>query len=212
MYCVLRVFSWNMNEREICFWVGICVSVAKCPLREITLPGNNSWRVTIDMLAVYAVAPSCWNHKLWYSTLHWHNFGDIEWPPRSPDLNTCDFFLWCYHKSKVYENRPRTAADLKQIIRNEVAAIPGVMLQRAMQNFRERLQECVNNNGQHLKDILFKKGPCYIKCFEINCIFIINSFSIMKYFLRNYNLKMIRYFCLTLYIANSVSICSIMQS
>ncbi|PSN52143.1 hypothetical protein C0J52_06461 [Blattella germanica] len=83
--------------------------------------------------------------------------GDVEWSPRSPDLNVCDFFLWGYLKSKVYENRPRTAADLKQNIRNEVAAIPGVLLQRVMRNFRERLQECVDNNGQHLKDTLFKK-------------------------------------------------------
>ena len=74
-----------------------------------------------------------------------------------PDLNACDFFLWGYLKSKVYENRPRTAADLKHDIRNEVAAIPGVMLQRVMRNFRERLQEYVDNNGQHLKDTLFKK-------------------------------------------------------
>ena len=83
--------------------------------------------------------------------------GDVEWPPRSPDLNACDFFLWGYIKSKVYENQPRTAADLKQNIRNEVAAIPGVMLQRGMQNFRKRFQECVDNNGQHLKYTSFKK-------------------------------------------------------
>jgi hypothetical protein len=29
--------------------------------------------------------------------------GNIEWPARSPDLNACDFFLWGYLKSKVYE-------------------------------------------------------------------------------------------------------------
>jgi hypothetical protein len=29
--------------------------------------------------------------------------GNIEWPVRSPDLNACDFFLWGYLKSKVYE-------------------------------------------------------------------------------------------------------------
>ena len=83
--------------------------------------------------------------------------GDIEWPPRSLDINVCDFSLWGYMKSNVYENRPRTAADLKLNIRNEVAAIPSVMLQRVMRNFWERLQECVDNNGQHLKDTLFKK-------------------------------------------------------
>ena len=28
-------------------------------------------------------------------------FGDVRWPPRSPDLSICDFFLWGYLKSKV---------------------------------------------------------------------------------------------------------------
>jgi hypothetical protein len=34
--------------------------------------------------------------------------GNTEWPARSPDLNTCDFFLRGYIKSKVYEKKPRT--------------------------------------------------------------------------------------------------------
>lgn len=28
--------------------------------------------------------------------------GDVEWPPRSPDLSICDFFLWGYLKEKVF--------------------------------------------------------------------------------------------------------------
>jgi hypothetical protein len=59
----------------------------------------------------------------------------IEWPARSPDLNACDFFLWGYLKRKVYEKKPRTAMELKQNIRDEVAAISPTMLQRVMQNF-----------------------------------------------------------------------------
>jgi hypothetical protein len=39
--------------------------------------------------------------------------GNIEWPARSPELNACDFFLWGYLKSKVYEKKPRTTVDLK---------------------------------------------------------------------------------------------------
>ena len=31
----------------------------------------------------------------------------IIWPSRSPDLSVCDFFLWGYLKSKVYEKKPR---------------------------------------------------------------------------------------------------------
>ena len=49
--------------------------------------------------------------------------GNIEWPARSPDLNACDFFLWGYLKSKVYEKKPRTMVDLKQNTRDKVAAI-----------------------------------------------------------------------------------------
>ena len=30
------------------------------------------------------------------------SFGDVPWPPRSPDLSACDFFLWGYLKSKEY--------------------------------------------------------------------------------------------------------------
>jgi hypothetical protein len=83
--------------------------------------------------------------------------GTIEWPARSPDLNTCDFFLWGYLESKVYEKKPRTTEDLKQNIREEVAAIVPTMLQRVMQNFQKRLRERVDNNGRHLTDAIFRK-------------------------------------------------------
>jgi hypothetical protein len=58
--------------------------------------------------------------------------GNIERPARLPDLNACDFSLWGYFKSKVYEKKPRTTEDLKQNIREEVAAISPTMLQRVM--------------------------------------------------------------------------------
>jgi hypothetical protein len=59
--------------------------------------------------------------------------------------------------SKVYEKKPRTTEDLKQNISEEVAAIPPTMLQRVMQSFQKRLRECVDNNGRHLTDAIFRK-------------------------------------------------------
>jgi hypothetical protein len=59
--------------------------------------------------------------------------------------------------SKVYEKKPRTTVDLKQNIREEVAAISPNMLQRVMQNFQIRLGECVDNSGRHLTDTIFRK-------------------------------------------------------
>ena len=83
--------------------------------------------------------------------------GDIGWPARSPDFNPCDFFLWGYLKSKVYINRPRSIEQLKDAIRHEIADIPNDMTRRVVQNFHERLQLCVVNNGSHLNDLIFKK-------------------------------------------------------
>jgi hypothetical protein len=82
---------------------------------------------------------------------------NIEWPTRSPDLNACDFFLWGYFKSKMYEKKPRTMVDLKQNIRDKVAAISSTMLQRVVQNFQKCWRECVNNKGRHLTDTIFRK-------------------------------------------------------
>jgi hypothetical protein len=47
----------------------------------------------------------------------------------------------------MYEKKPRTTVDLKQNIRDEVAAVSPTMLQRVMQNFQKRLQECVNKDA-----------------------------------------------------------------
>ena len=52
--------------------------------------------------------------------------------------------------------RRGTTEQLKEATRQEVAAIPPAMTREAMDKFRERLQECVINNGRHLSDVIFK--------------------------------------------------------
>jgi len=71
-------------------------------------------------------------------------------------LTPCDFFLWGCLKAKVYARRPGTVEQLKEAIRQEVAAIPPTMTRKAMNNFREQHQQCVINNGRHLNDVIFK--------------------------------------------------------
>ena len=44
-------------------------------------------------------------------------------PPRSPDLNPCDYFLWGYLKSKVSRSLPKTLDDLKANITREIKNI-----------------------------------------------------------------------------------------
>ena len=56
----------------------------------------------------------------------------------------------------VYARRPGTIEQLKEAIRQEVAAIPPAMTRKAVDNFRERPQEFVINNDQHLSNVIFK--------------------------------------------------------
>jgi len=82
--------------------------------------------------------------------------GDVGWPAHSPDLAPCDFFLWGYLKSKLYTHRPENLQALKDAIRREIAAILPAMTERVMRAFRNRLEECIANDGHHLGDIIFK--------------------------------------------------------
>ena len=45
---------------------------------------------------------------------------DVEWPPRSPDLTPCDFFLWGYLKQKVFSTPPPNLATLRRRLVDEV--------------------------------------------------------------------------------------------
>ena len=60
------------------------------------------------------------------------------WPSRSPDLNPCDYYLWGYLKSKVYNPIPKTLDDLKANIEREVGKIKEETLKKTFLNFQER--------------------------------------------------------------------------
>ena len=75
-----------------------------------------------------------------------------QWPPRSPDLNPCDYFLWGYLKSKVYKPLPKTLDDLKANIRREVEKINTSTLESTFLNFSKRCQLVVEKNGGHFEN------------------------------------------------------------
>jgi hypothetical protein len=59
------------------------------------------------------------------------------WPPRSPDLNPCDFFLCGYLKSKVYNPLPKTLDELKENIEREIKKISKDILNSSFLNFKK---------------------------------------------------------------------------
>ena len=98
-----------------------------------------------SMTAVQAAFP---NHVI-------SRFRDLPWPPRSPDLSMCDFYLWGFLKTRVYAAKPRTLEELKTAIRENIREIGEETLVKVEANFRNRLQICACENDHHLSDIIF---------------------------------------------------------
>jgi hypothetical protein len=74
-----------------------------------------------------------------------------KWPPRSPDLNPCDFFLWGHLKARVYNPLPQTLEDLKANIEREIKNISKDTLKSTFLNFKKRCEFCLSAEGGHIE-------------------------------------------------------------
>jgi hypothetical protein len=77
--------------------------------------------------------------------------GPLAWPPRSPDLTPLDFFLWGYIKGRVYQTAPANAEELKERIRDAMAAITPRMLRDVRRNLTQRFADCLTADGRHFE-------------------------------------------------------------
>jgi len=73
------------------------------------------------------------------------------WPARSPDLKSCDYFLWGYLKDRVYKPTPKTLDDLKVNIEREIINIKPNVLKSTLLNFRKKLNLIIEAKGGHIK-------------------------------------------------------------
>jgi len=65
-----------------------------------------------------------------------------------------------YHWVSNLDKQEKTLEALKEAIRQEVAAIKPEMILKVMDNYREGLHQCINIQGRHLSDGLFKIRWC----------------------------------------------------
>ena len=72
---------------------------------------------------------------------------DIEWPPYSPDLNVCDYYLWARGKEKHLSSR--NIVDHMVEFENRHSAIPLDEVQRAINDFPKRIMLCLGADGGH---------------------------------------------------------------
>ena len=74
--------------------------------------------------------------------------GYTEWPPRSPDLTVCDFFLWGTLRDKVFIHRPRTRQQLAKTIEEEIGRFTDAeMFNNSYRSFLDRCHKCVEKGG-----------------------------------------------------------------
>ncbi|GFU90709.1 putative DD41D transposase [Trichonephila clavipes] len=83
-------------------------------------------------------------------------FGPVNWPPRSCDLTTLDYFLWGYVKSLVYADKPQTLDHLEDNIRRVIADIRPQMLEKVIENWTSRLDYIRASRGSPMPEIIFK--------------------------------------------------------
>jgi hypothetical protein len=80
--------------------------------------------------------------------------GPVRWPPRSPDLTPCDFFLWGYIKDIVYATIPENEEDLRHKITRAVESITTEMLQLTIRNIIKRVECCIDHDGNNFEPFL----------------------------------------------------------
>ena len=77
--------------------------------------------------------------------------GPTLWPPRSPDINPLDFFLWGYVKGKVFSTPVPDITNLKAKITDAFATITEYMLQNTWREIYYRLHVLVQQKEHMLK-------------------------------------------------------------
>ncbi|GBM18817.1 hypothetical protein AVEN_203096-1 [Araneus ventricosus] len=80
-------------------------------------------------------------------------------PPRSPDLNPCDFWLWGYQKAVVYEGLIANLAELKNRIMQHIHNISTETLRSVVEHAILRFQLIGENDGQNTEHFLSKSKP-----------------------------------------------------
>lgn len=74
-------------------------------------------------------------------------FGPTPWPPRSPDLTSCDNALWGLLKPKIVALKTRDVEELKDAVRNEFEQFPRALLQAINVRTFRRMHLCIQHNG-----------------------------------------------------------------
>jgi transposase len=74
-----------------------------------------------------------------------------DWPSSSPDLNPLDYDLWSILESTACSKRHDNLESLKQTIRLAVKNFPMERVRASIDNWPQRLKDCIAANGDHFE-------------------------------------------------------------
>lgn len=82
--------------------------------------------------------------------------GPIVWPPRSPDLNPCDFYLWGHCSALVYNTPVQDVEDLRQRVIDAFQTIRDTegIFANVIGSFHRRLEACIQADGGHFEQFI----------------------------------------------------------
>jgi hypothetical protein len=121
----------------------------------------NDWEMHLQAATLWFIAQVSYQRQLKLhfrlktvrESLHGRVIRHGLWPLHSPDLTTCDFYLWGRLKDNLYKTNPNTLEDLRNNIRLEISTISGQEHQRVDNVFRS-YTECIRSGGQHFQHLL----------------------------------------------------------
>jgi transposase len=76
-----------------------------------------------------------------------------EWPPNSPDLNPLDYHAWgaMLEQYNKLQPKPKTVTQLKDALLKIWSELPQKPIDKAVKDFRKRLQACISACGRHFE-------------------------------------------------------------
>jgi len=79
-----------------------------------------------------------------------------EWPPKSPDLNPLDYHVWGAMLEAYYKLQPKPKAipEIKIALQQIWTVLPQTPINKAVNDFRKRLQACISAGGGHFEHAL----------------------------------------------------------
>jgi hypothetical protein len=78
---------------------------------------------------------------------------EYNWPWNSLELNPCNYFLWAFHKLKIFPKKPPTVMELRTLIIQACNEITEDMCRRVI-NITVLVEEVGRLNGGHIEHLI----------------------------------------------------------